>query len=295
MSEPLLTQLTDTPCKLGEGPVWHEGALWWVDIKQPSLHRLAGGVKTGAYQRFALPEPVGAAVPTEGGDWLVGLKSGVYRFTPETAALVPFAVLEADMPGNRLNDGKVDPSGRFWIGSMDDAENAPTGQFYCLSGSPPRIETLPVQFTVTNGLGWSGDGRRMYLTDSANRTIFYAPYDPDTGQTGERGIFAQLTEEEGYPDGLCVDADDHVWSCHWDGARITRYRPDGSRERVLSLPFNRPTSCCFGGADLRTLFVTSAQDAMGKGGFIWSINAINQPNNVTYASIQGVKSTLFDG
>lgn len=295
MREPLLTQLTETPCKLGEGPVWHEGALWWVDIKQPSLHRLAGGVKTGTYQRFALPEPVGAAVPTQAGDWLVGLKSGVYRFTSKTGALAPFAVLEPDKPGNRLNDGKVDPHGRFWIGSMDDAEKAPTGQFYCLSGSPPRIEKLPVQFTVTNGLGWSGDGRRMYLTDSANRTIFCAPYDPATGMVGERRVFAQLNEEEGYPDGLCVDADDHVWSCHWDGARITRYRPDGSRERVLSVPFNRPTSCCFGGADLRTLFVTSAQDATGQGGFIWSINVINQPNNVTYASIQGVKSTLFDG
>ncbi|WP_052711897.1 SMP-30/gluconolactonase/LRE family protein [Elstera litoralis] len=295
MTDPVLTQLTETPCKLGEGPVWHEGALWWVDIKQPSLHRLAGGLKGGAYQRFALPEPVGAAVPTTAGDWLVGLKSGVYRFTPETGALAAFATLEPDMPGNRLNDGKVDPHGRFWIGSMDDAENDATGQFYCLSGTPPRIAELPVQFTVTNGLGWSGDGSRMYLTDSANRTIFCAPYDPATGTVGERRVFAQLTEDEGYPDGLCIDADDHVWSCHWDGARLTRYRPDGSRERVIPLPFNRPTSCCFGGAALDTLYVTSAQDKTGQGGFVWAVNGLKQPNNLTYASLYGVKSTLFVG
>lgn len=295
MSDPILTQLTETPCKLGEGPVWHEGALWWVDIKQPSLHRLAEGVPGGAYQRFPLPEPVGAAVPTTAGDWLVALQSGVYRFTPTTGNLTLFAVLEPDMPGNRLNDGKVDPEGRFWVGSMDDGEANSTGQFYCLSGTPPRIECLTVQFTVTNGLGWSGDGRRMYLTDSANRTIYSAPYDPATGQVGPRRVFAQLTDEEGYPDGLCVDSADHIWSCHWDGARITRYRPDGSRERVLKLPFNRPTSCCFGGADFGVLFITSAQDSEGQGGYIWSLNTDNSAAEVTRASIRGVKSTLFGG
>ncbi|MFY8106756.1 MAG: SMP-30/gluconolactonase/LRE family protein [Elstera sp.] len=295
MTDPVLTQLTETPCTLAEGPVWHEGALWWVDIKHPSLHRLEGGVAGGAYQRFPLPEPVGAAVPTAAGDWLVGLKSGVYRFQPTTGALMPFATLEPEMPGNRLNDGKVDPQGRFWIGSMDDAEAAPTGQFYCLTGPAPQVTTLNVNFTVTNGIGWSGDGRTLYLTDSANRKIYCADYDPETARVGPRRLFAELTPDEGYPDGLCVDAEDHLWSCHWDGGRITRYRPDGSRERVLTVPMARPTSCCFGGPAMDVLYVTSAQDSVRNGGYIWSINGLKQANTVTQASIYGVKSTLFDG
>ncbi len=295
MTEPVLTQLTESPCTLGEGPVWHAGALWWVDIRQPSLHRLEGGILGGAYQCFPLPEPVGAAVPTVAGDWLVGLKSGVYRFHPATGTLTPFATLEPEMPGNRLNDGKVDPQGRFWIGSMDDAEAAPTGQFYCLTGAPPQVTKLLVNFTVTNGIGWSGDGRTLYLTDSANRTIYRAEYDLGTGSVGARHVFAQLSDEEGYPDGLCVDADDHVWSCHWDGGRITRYRPDGSRERVVPLPFNRPTSCCFGGESLDVLYVTSAQDSVRNGGYIWSINGLKQANTMTLASIHGLDSTLFGG
>ncbi len=295
MTDPVLTQLTETSCVLGEGPVWHDNALWWVDIKQPSLHRLAGGVVGGDYQRFPLPEPVGAAVPTTAGDWLVGLKSGVYRFHPMTGALTPFATLEPGMPGNRLNDGKVDPRGRFWVGSMDDAEAAPTGHFYCLTGPVPQVATLPVNFTVTNGIGWSGDGRTLYLTDSANRTIYRADYDLETGAVGARQVFAQLTPEEGYPDGLCVDAEDHIWSCHWDGGRITRYRPDGSRERVLSVPMTRPTSCCFGGPALDVLYVTSARNISEKGGYVWSIAGLHKMNSVVSMSIFGVKSVFFAG
>lgn len=295
MSEPVLTQLTDFACRLGEGPVWHDGAIWWVDIKNPALHRLDSGRKGGAHARFPLPEPVGAAVPTEKGDWLVGLKSGVYRFMPETGALTPFAMLEPDKPSNRLNDGKVDPAGRLWIGSMDDAEQDPTGHFYCLTGSKPEVRQYPVNFTVTNGIGWSGDGRTLYLTDSANRRIYAAPYDPETGVAGDKRLFAHLTPDEGFPDGLCVDTDDHIWSCHWDGARITRYRPDGSRERVINLPVNRPTSCCFGGNNFDTLFITSAQDSQGGGGQLWSLTGVKQQNNLTFASIDGVKSTLFGG
>ncbi len=244
---------------LGEGPQWlaDRQELWGVDIKRPALlrHDLAGGPPVA----FPMPASVGCAVPSTGGGFLVGLKTGVHRFDPASGAAPALVVaVEPDLPGNRLNDGKCDRQGRFWVGSMDDGESQPSGHFYRIDG-PGRCYCWQAGFVVTNGIGWSVDGRTLYVTDSGNRTIYRAPYDPETGAPGPRTVFARVPDDAGYPDGLTVDAQDHVWSCHWDGRRITRYRPDGSVERVLSLPVQRPTSVAFGGAGLDVLYVTSAR------------------------------------
>jgi sugar lactone lactonase YvrE len=165
---------------------------------------------------------------------------------------------ERDAPDNRLNDGACDAIGRFWAGSMDDTEKASTGHLYRLN--PDRsVARFEAGFIVTNGIRWSNDNTRMYFVDSAARTIWSYDFDLAKGLPGARRVFAQLTEADGYPDGLCVDAEDHVWGAHWAGGRITRYRPDGTKERTIEILAPNVTCCCFGGANLDTLYVTTAR------------------------------------
>ena len=247
-------------CSLGEGPVWDEaGYLWWVDVKAPALHRLDPA--SGATRRWDMPEPVGSAVLRRSGGLVVALKQGFALFDPDTGALERLIDPEPDQPDNRLNDGKCDARGRFWAGSMHDPEAEPTGHLYRLDPDL-RLTRFDMGFVVTNGPAWSLDGRTFYFTDSAGRHIHAFDFDMESGRLGARRLFAELTPEQGHPDGQCVDAEDHLWTAHWDGGCITRFRPDGSVERVIALPAPRITSCCFGGADLDTLYVTSARIGM---------------------------------
>ncbi len=250
--------VADTKCVLGEGPVWDERTqtLYWVDIKAPAIWRL--DPKTGRTQNWPMPHRIGAIALREKGGLVAALKPGFALIDLDANKLELIAQPEPDLPDNRLNDGACDVNGRFWAGSMDDTEQAPTGHLYRLN--PDRsLARFEAGFVVTNGIRWSANGTRMYFVDSAARTIWVYDFDMTKGEPGARRVFARLTEDEGYPDGLCVDADDHVWSAHWAGARITRYRPDGTKERVIEIPAPNVTSCCFGGAGLDILYVTSAR------------------------------------
>lgn len=245
-------------CILGEGPVWdaESNRLFWVDIKAPAL--FAMDLATRTPRRWDMPEPLGAIGLRAKGGLVGAFRSGFACIDLETGGVAPIGRVTAHPPGNRFNDGHVDPRGRFWAGTMDDGERDPTGHLYRLDPDR-RVERFDTGFVVTNGIEWSADRRTLYFVESAARRIWAYDFDMDKGRPGRRRLFAELDPESGYPDGLTVDAEDHVWSAHWDGARVTRYRPDGSVERVVSLPVPRTTSCCFGGPDLATLFVTSAR------------------------------------
>jgi sugar lactone lactonase YvrE len=141
---------------------------------------------------------------------------------------------------------------------MDDLCKEPTGRIWSLSPDG-SMRSHADGFIVGNGFGWSLDNRRMYFTDSEARQILAYDFDLASGTLGNRRCFAMVDSAAGYPDGLVVDADDHVWSAHWDGGCITRYKPDGTVERVVTLPIPRPTSLAFGGPDLQSLFITSAR------------------------------------
>ncbi|MDX6748283.1 SMP-30/gluconolactonase/LRE family protein [Geminicoccaceae bacterium 1502E] len=245
---------------LGEGPLWHPGeqALYWIDIKAPALHRL--DTASGRQKRWPLPEAIGSFCFRQAGGLVLALRSGLAFLDPESGGITPVATPD-EPPGNRFNDGKCDRAGRFFAGTMDDAETACSGALYRLD--PDRsLHRIRSDVYISNGLGWSTGDRVMYFTDSPRRVIWAYDYDIATGRTANERVFARIAEDAGYPDGLCVDAEDHVWSAHWDGARLTRWRPDGSIERVVPLPVPRPTSCCFGGPDLATLYVTSARTGL---------------------------------
>ena len=242
---------------LGEGPVWdaEQQALYWVDVAGRALRRRRGG----ALSRWELPAKVGSlALCASGEQALVALADGLWRLDLDSGGLTPVADPEPHLPGNRLNDGKTDPCGRFWVGSMDDAEQEARGDFYRLDPGG-HLTRWEAGFGVTNGLGFSRDGRRIYCADSPRRLLWVADYDPHTGAAGERRAFAEVPPGAGYPDGLTVDDEDHLWCCHWDGGCVTRYRPDGSVARVVELPVPRPTCCVFGGPEGEDLLVTSAR------------------------------------
>ncbi len=241
---------------LGEGPVWSaaEQALYWVDIRRPALQRWQPG--SGQFKRWAMPAPIGSFALRAGGGALLALKNGLHQFDFEQARVSLLADPEADRPDTRFNDGKCDRQGRFWVGSMDDdGETQPRGSLYRLDADG-SLHTMRGQVTVSNGLGWSPDNRTMYYTDSPTRTIVAYNFDAASGGISHERLFARA--EAGFPDGLTVDAAGYVWSARWDGWQVVRHAPDGSVDMVVQMPVARPTSCMFGGPELRHLYITSA-------------------------------------
>jgi len=237
--------------------VWDEaGFLWWVDIKAPALHRYRA--EGGDVRSWPMPEPVGSLALRRQGGLILALQSGFAFFDPDTAELQRLFDPEPSSPQNRLNDGKCDVLGRFWAGSMHDPEQDPAGHLYRLDPDL-TLERFEMNFVVTNGPSWTGDGRTFYFTDSANRRIWSFDFDMKAGRLGKQRLFAEFQPEDGHPDGQCVDAEDGLWTAHWNGARLTRRRPDGAMDREVRLPVPLVTSCCFGGEALDTLYVTTAR------------------------------------
>lgn len=247
---------------VGESPVWDEatGRLWWVDIRAPALQRT--DPTSGATESWPLPEPVGSLGLCRSGAVLLALKSGIHRFDPRGRSLDPVAAPEPGLPGNRLNDGKVSPEGRFLVGSMDDRpDKAATASLWRLDPGARDCVRLYDGLIVSNGLAWSPDGRTLWHSDSRAGVIWIWRYDPETGAIAGRWEVARPTEVVGRLDGAAVDAEGGYWSSGVSAGRLNRWLPDGRLDRVVELPVRAPTMPCFGGEGLRTLFVTSLRPA----------------------------------
>lgn len=241
--------------ELGEGPVWiaEERAVYFVDIKAPCIHRLEP--ETGARASWPAPAQVGFIVPARGGGFVCGLQGGLHRFDPADGRFERLCAVEPQRPGNRVNDGFADPEGRLWFGTMDDAEREDVGSLYSWAGQgdpTPRDHG----YGVTNGPAVSPDGRTLYHADSPKQTIYAFDLASDGSLSGKR-VFARL--ENGYPDGMAVDAEGRLWTALFAGWRIERYSPEG--ERIGQVPFAcaNVTKLAFGGEDLRTVYATTAR------------------------------------
>jgi len=246
---------------LGEGPLWSdaEQTLYWVDIKRAQVLRYRPADERR--EVFQLPAEVGCIGLVRGGGLVAALRTGFALLDLEAGHVEPLVDPEHDRPGNRFNDGKVGPGGRFWAGTMDDGEAEPTG---CLYRLDPDLSVTRADegYVITNGPTFSPDGRLLYHVDSLARRVDAFEHDPSTGTLGERRPFIQLEERDGYPDGLTVDEDGGVWLAQWGGWCVTRYAPDGRRDRHVELPVSQVTSCTFGGDHLATLYVTSASKGL---------------------------------
>lgn len=244
--------------KLGEGPLWHprEQRLYWVDIVSARLYCL--DPEQGAVKTLILPSEIGCVAWRAQGGLVAALRDRFVSIDMSSGQIETLATpLLTEVGDVMFNDGKCDRRGRFWAGTKDRDEAAPIAAIYCLNAQH-EVQKKLHGFTVSNGLAWSLDNRTLYICDSPQGKIYQYEFDLESGHVGACRIFAQVAVSEGYPDGLTVDSEGYVWSCHWDGWRITRYKPSGEIDSVLSMPVPRPTSCCFGGPDLKTLYVTSA-------------------------------------
>lgn len=255
-SEPL--SILKLGAALLEGPVWvtRDKALWFTDIKGCKIYRydpLVGAKKTTSWKA---PEQIGFILPFENGGFAAGLKSGLHRFDDRDGSFSLICNPEPLKPGNRLNDGTVDPKGRLWFGTMDDGEKEETGAIYRLRADATCECESPV-CAITNGPAFSPDGKTIYHTDTLGGFI-YACDVSNIGRLSNRRLFATIPNEEGYPDGLTVDAEGCVWTGLYLGGAVRRYSPAGELLETVKFPVSAITKIAFGGPDLKTVFATTA-------------------------------------
>jgi sugar lactone lactonase YvrE len=246
--------------QLGEGPFWDDlrGELVRVDISRGLVH--GWNPSTGAAWQRERDGEVGAAIPRAGATGLV-LAVGHRIVLEDGERTRVLATAEQDVPGNRFNDCKCDPEGRLWAGTMSKERAPSVASLYRLVPGA-EIERVISGTTISNGLGWSPAGDRMYFIDSPTHRIDVFDYDADSGEVAGRRAFAAIDPSDGLPDGMTVDAEGGVWVCLFGGGAVRRYREDGALDAVIPMPVTNPTSLAFGGPDLRTLYVTSARHGM---------------------------------
>ena len=262
MGENDVEVIADDRFELAEGPAWDDiaGELLWVDIPEEIVHRW--NPVSGARRRQFVGGPVGAAIPRIGGGLVLARRDGFYLLDPgaERPRLVARVAETATDP--ILNDAKCDPAGRLWGGTAQVIEGGRPGTLYRFDpdGSVhPMLEGIG----MSNGLGWSPDATRFYYVDTPTGRIDLYDFDLGSGTIANRRPFATVSPDDGMPDGLTVDAEGAIWLAIWGGWRVRRYLPDGTVDREIRVPASNASSCCFGGAELDELYITSATENLG--------------------------------
>lgn len=254
---PQITRVLDNRDQLGETPLWcgRTNTLWWLDIEQPRLQSYHPA--SGVHRVYPFEcDWLGSLALTTGNALLVATDLSLRLFDPQTGEQALLVELEKDVD-NRLNDGRVDSHGRFWVGSMDNGLSNPSGSLYRVDANG-QASTHHSGIIVSNGIVHSPDGRTMYLTDTRRFTTWAFDVDPQSGTLSGQRVFADYSSSGDRPDGATVDVDGCIWQAFFAGRRIVRYTPAGAIDRVIEVPVSNPTCLCFGGSDLRTLYVTTA-------------------------------------
>jgi sugar lactone lactonase YvrE len=266
-AEPMVQALPGVPpSALGESPMWvaEQGALWWCDIPGRRLNRWTP--TAGQHDQWPFDCDVACCAPLPGGDLVLGMRDGLWRFDPASGRRHALAAPPYDPAVERFNDGKADPQGRFWVGTIYEPRQPPRAALYRFAGG--TLDRMAGDITVSNGLAWSPDGRTMYWTDTTAHTVFAFDFDAADGSLSRRRTFASFAGKPadgslagygGRPDGAAVDSEGAYWVAMFEGSRLLRLGADGRVLREVALPVRCPTMPCFGGSDLRTLFVTTAR------------------------------------
>ncbi|GFM88320.1 gluconolactonase [Pseudomonas cichorii] len=248
----------------GESPVWsvREQALYWVDIPAGRLYRW--NAADNLTQSWKAPQMLACIAAHSKGGWIAGMESGLFHLQPgegENLTSTLLAGVEHGQPGMRFNDGRCDRQGRFWAGTMllDMAAGVSAGALYRYSAGQQQLNSQLQGYIVPNGLGFSPDGKTMYLSDSHPNVqkIWTFDYDTDSGTPYDRRLFVDMNDYPGRPDGAAVDSDGCYWICANDAGLIHRFTPQGKLDRSVTVPVKKPTMCAFGGSGLDTLFITS--------------------------------------
>ena len=260
MSDETPAPIWELEAELGEGPVWVERdhALWFVDIKKQQIHRY--DPDSGSRQSWDSPEQVGFVLPAEGGGFVAGLQSGLYRFDERSGDFDLIVEVEPELPTNRLNDGVVDPAGRLWFGTMDNGERTKSGAFYCFhEGRLTRTKLDGI--AITNGPAVSPDGKLLYYVDTLKGTIDIADIGDD-GSLGNPRPFVRIDPRDGHPDGPTIDSNGYLWISLYAGWEARRYAPNGDLMERVRFPVANITKIAFGGEGLRTAFATTARQLL---------------------------------
>lgn len=264
---------------LGECPNWdaENNRLLWADIMGQKIHALS--LADGARQSWGFESEVGCFGLTDKGRWVVALKSDVILFDPETGAREKIASVDGNNPMSRTNDGKIGPDGAFWIGTMDqNAEKKPVAGLYRVTGDG-TVEHKVGGVKISNGLAWSPDGRAMYHSDSRGPWVNRWEFDPQTGDIAKCARFLDLDDTLGRPDGAATDIEGCYWSAGVSAGNLNRFSPDGTLLMSIPVPAPSPTMPCFGGPDMKTIFLTSLTenydqqklDAYPEAGMVFSL------------------------
>jgi sugar lactone lactonase YvrE len=274
------TTLEDSLCELGESPFWHpdERSLYWLDIPGRAVLRTRGEIGSPAakVERWGLPTEPGCMAPARSGGLVIALRDGIYRAREWGGELVAMARVAHDVRTMRFNDGKCDALGRFWAGSLNEAKDKANAALYCFdartgTGVAPTLTQMANESTTGNGLAFSPDARTLYWADTAAHVVRAWDWDAEANSLSRARVFHQFEAKpegwtpalpvryEGRPDGATVDADGHYWVAMFEGAQLLRFAPSGENVGSVPVPVQCPTMPCFGGDDLRTLFVTSGR------------------------------------
>jgi sugar lactone lactonase YvrE len=244
-------------CLLGEGPVWNaqSQSIYWIDILKGEIHQF--DFKKNLHQTYPINEMIGCFAFCKNGQLIMATQSGISFLDHDTGQVLKVINPENNLTNNRFNDGKCDPMGRFWAGTMSLSEEPNVGSLYVFDNK--TIEKKIENVTISNGLAWSLDQKTMYYIDTPTFEVVAFDYEKETGNISKKKIALKIPEEDGYPDGMTIDTEGCLWIAHWGGWQVTRWNPK-TGEKILSikLPVSQVTSCTFGGENLSDLFITSA-------------------------------------
>jgi sugar lactone lactonase YvrE len=248
---------------LGESPLWEEReqVLYWVDIDRGQIHRF--DPVSGQNTTHTLDTKVSSIARRAQGGLVASLRKTFAYFDPASGRVEVLDAVETDQPENRFNDGKCDRQGRFWAGSMNEVHvGRPEAGLYRFD-RPGEVTRMISEVTISNGTGWSPDGRTMYHTDTLRFAVFAYDFDPAAGTIANRRVFYEVEPTaNGLPDGLTVDAEGFVWSALVNYGRMLRFDPAGKLERMVQFPPTRGTCCTFGGRDYSDLYITTARECL---------------------------------
>ena len=255
--------LVDAKAITGEGPIWDDAQqkLLWVDIEGQVLY--VYDPADGSNRRYDVGQIVGTVVPRYAHEVMLAVYDGFASYNLDTQQLQLIANPEADKPNNRFNDGKCDPAGRFWAGTMAFTNQTNEGALYCLD-TDFSVNKKIGDVGISNGITWSLDHKTMYYIDSIARNVRAYDYDIDTGTICNEKILIEVPAEMGIPDGMTIDEAGMLWIAQFHGSRVCRWNPHtGDILQTIRLPASCITACAFGGKELDTLYITSAALAPG--------------------------------
>lgn len=249
----------DSKSDLGEGAIWNykTGELVWINITSKILNFYKPA--TGNNKEMFTGQMIGTVVPTHSGDVLVALQNGIYRLNPQTGTKKLLADPEADKANNRFNDGKCDPAGRFWAGTMSLKGEKNAGALYRFDPDS-TIHKMIENVSISNGIVWSADKTKMYYIDTPTQKIMCYDYNNETGEISNPRVAVNVDDKMGHPDGMTIDEDDNLWVALWGGSAVACWSPEtGKLLQTINVPAKNVTSCAFGGKDLNTLYITTAR------------------------------------